>query len=352
MFSIDGNYEKTVFIDQRNNIDLSLINLARRQPQLTFDKSFLIPGRHSPLVTPFKEIRRVDHALNFVPAIDQLSIDYNNLLLNIIDIYKQVLRKINPVEQYFFSCSSGSDSRIIVALLAQLRDEEGFDFSNILFHCWGSVEKEEFLLIMKRFNFNNISILDDSKDDAFDVGNTYIPSHGIYSLGTNFRFWGNHDPSNYIYLSGADGEIFRESHEVLVNRIGYLDNRGEYVNVMRNIFKGIFIPCLQAPLLKIAFAIPRRFKGVRDTRLGRDKLRTDLCYLLGAGDLPISKTTQRFRLNISDSRIKVMEHLYSNCIFYKHFKHKLNFNNIKANFQSYDSQLWNFALTTYEKIYI
>ena len=159
-------FNKSMFIDEFNNIDIDFIKLAKKQSNLTFNKAYLDPkfNQSYTLLTPFFEIKRYDNFVNPTVCPHETlcnGFDYNSLLKNILKIYKNVLRKtLNPKKQYLCICSAGSDSRILCGLLAQLRDEEGVTLDNIIFHCWGNTEKDSFLQIMKRLRFSNISVLD------------------------------------------------------------------------------------------------------------------------------------------------------------------------------------------------
>lgn len=345
---------KPFFIDEEGFICNDLIEIAKRQRNLTFDTNYLkrIATKYS---TPFKEIKRYEPHVNYQQIMDERLLNYAQLLNDILITYKAELRLLKPSEKYLFSCSCGTDSRIITGLLAQLRDEEGMSLDNIVFHCWGSPEADEFKRLTERFGITNLSFFDDSVPDCYDIGNLDISTNGWYPLTAQMKFWLPQNPAEYIHLTGADGEVFRDDYTHYLNMPLFLNNMGEVYREHKKIFKDIFVPCLRKNVYRMAFSIPSCWKGNTDAakldkRLGRDKLRTDLCEKLGALDLPISTNPQRFKFNISAERVRYMKYVYESSRFFKDFRWPVNPENL-YNPWSHDSIVWGFAATVYERIY-
>ena len=152
----------------------SFIDLARSQSSLTFNQKYLNQKFKDRTETPFEEITLADPA-NYAPTLDfarqpEFQGDYECYLGLILERLRSVLLTLDPSEKYLFSHSSGSDSRIVSGVMAQLRREGQASFDNVLFYCWGSPEAEAFKGIMKAGGWDNFIINDDSKPDAFDVG--------------------------------------------------------------------------------------------------------------------------------------------------------------------------------------
>ena len=275
---------------------------------------------------------------------------YDKILDYYISAYKDVLRGLDKNEKYLFSCSNGSDSRIIISLLAQLRDEEGYSFDNILFRCWGSPEKDSFLQLMKRFKFDNISIVDDAREDPYDICSSDICVEGFYSYGIMRNFWGKDiNPQEYILLSGAEGATLVLTFTEWVHSHGYYSSRGDAVHTLASIFKDIFFPYLTKNLLSIAMSIPPKYKNIKDTRISRDKLRTDICEKLGVVDIPMQKAD--YRCNISTNTQKIMMNKYTASRFYKDFNITIDPGELSTSPGSFSSKMWAFATTVYERIF-
>lgn len=340
-----NTFNRCIFIDKDQNISNDFVSLARSQNILTFDRRYLDPQFRETIQTPFKEIERYDNFIDF----HERERSYDYILNEILDTYKSILRRINPNEKYLFACSSGSDSRIIAALLAQLRDEEGYNFDNVLFHCWGKAEKDSFLELMRRCHWKNISILDDSVSDPYDAGVPDISVDGWYSYNLQLKFWGTINPKDYILLSGAEGETLLRTFDQWKHSHGYFSNRGESVHKLANIFKDIFFPYLQKEMLSITMSIPSHIKNVHDNRMGRDKIRTDLCKMLGVHDIPIQNFYYNF--NFSNDRKKLMLDLYHKSKFKKEFNIKINSDELFKSPHNFSAKVWGFAVTIYENLF-
>lgn len=133
-------FNRCGFIDQAGNLSDNFIDLARNQPSLTFNQKYLNPKFKDRTETPFEEITLADPA-NYAPAIKfarqpEFQGDYESYLGLILERLRSVLLNLDPLEKYLFSHSSGSDSRIVSGVMAQLRREDRANFDNVLFYCW------------------------------------------------------------------------------------------------------------------------------------------------------------------------------------------------------------------------
>lgn len=115
------------FIDPAGKSSDSFLELARSQSSLTFTKQYLNPGFKDRTETPFEEITLAAPA-NYAPTLDfarqpEFQGDYECYLGLILERLRSVLLTLDPSEKYLFSHSSGSDSRIVSGVMAQLRRE-------------------------------------------------------------------------------------------------------------------------------------------------------------------------------------------------------------------------------------
>lgn len=339
-------FNRCLYRDESGRISSSFMELCKQQENLTFDERYLDESFVQKLETPFLQIQRYD---NFIDIDSENScLDYDEILEKILAGFTYVLRKIKKREKYFFSCSAGSDSRIIMALLAKLRDKEGYNLDNITFHCWGQAEKTEFLELMKKFRFENISILDDTIEDVYDISTTQLCADGWYPYDGLMKFWGNINPAEYTLLSGAEGETLLRPFNEWKHSHGYFSNRGESVHRLANIFNDTFFPYLTKEMLSITMIIPDKFKNIQDTLLDRDKIRTDLCKILHVDDIPMPQSYYNF--NFSDAVKAHMKNRYIESAFYKKYQFDLNWDQLFAKHTCHSAKAWTFAVTVYEKL--
>lgn len=350
MKHINNIVRRCIFADDYGNIDFDFVTLAKIQPKLTFDERYLDPRFRQTTETPFKEIRLLTH---HVPVnVENPESQYEKLRKELLETYKNILRQLQPDQKYLCCASAGSDTRILCALLAQLRDEEGLSLDNILFHCWGRPELESFRLLMDRLGLKNISVLDDRRPDTFDVGTDEYSTQGWYGYDGQMNFWGEKiNPKEYILMGGAGGDVcFYPSlnwwHQNL-----YFSKRGESISHLCKIFKDIFFPLFEQEMLAAIASIPTKFKLEKDPRINREKLRTDLCFDLGMGDIPMPAPNPRYLFNLSNERKQLMRDLYEKSKFKKEYKIAINYDKVFAEYGCYDAKLWCFACTVYEKIF-
>ena len=114
-------------------------------------------------------------------------------------------------------------------------------------------------------------------------------------------------------------------------------------------FKDVFLPVLSKDMVAIMSSIPNSLKHIKDPRMDRDKLRTDLCEILGLADIPMP--ISNINWNISVKRKKQMIDLYNKSQFKKDFKIDINFDNACSTPHTFDSKVWAFAVTVYEKVF-
>lgn len=345
-------FNRCRFVDNMGNLSDSFIDLARNQPSLTFNQKYLNPGFKDRTETPFEEITLADPA-NYAAKFDfarqhEFQGDYDSYLGLILERLRSVLLTLDPSEKYLCSHSSGSDSRIVSGVMAQLRREGLASFDNVLFYCWGSPEAKAFKGIMKAGGWDNFIINDDSKPDAFDVGVPDFSVDGWNPYTSQMKFWGELNPSEYIFLSGAEGETFMRPYEAWVHSRGFFVERGESIHRLCNIFKGGFFPFLSYKLLELTMAMPKAWRNVKDPRLGRDKVRTDLVERVGLLNIPVDQAYYNF--NFTEARKRQMVELYQNSKFRRDTGVELDFDDLFRNANGWNSRCWSFAVTVYEQL--
>lgn len=204
---------------------------------------------------------------------------------------------------------------------------------------------------MNRFKFENISILDDTKEDTFDILTNDISVEGFYPYDIMMRFWGKSiNPQDYLLLSGAEGETLVRSFNSWVHSAGYFSSRGDAVHILSSIFKDLFFPYLTKDILSLSMSIPEKLKNIKDNRLSRDKLRTDLCSKLNVLDIPMQNSHYNF--NFSSNTKKEMIDRYIKSQFYKDYKISICSDDLFMSHTSFSSKLWSFATTVYERIFV
>ena len=219
---------------------------------------------------------------------------------------------------------------------------------NIIFHCWGSPEKDSFLKMMKRLKFSNVSVFDDTVLDCYDVGRSDTPIN-FYPYSGQMKFWGKFNPKEYILISQGEAAVFDYSWKNFLHLCTYFSQRGEQVHYLATLFEDVFFPTLTKDVINIMSSVPDSLKGIDDPRIDRDKLRTDLCEILGLVDIPMQKSYINW--NISEKRKKQMIDLYNKSQFKKDYKFNINFDNACSTPHTFDSRVWAFAVTVYEKIF-
>lgn len=351
-------FNRCTFIDREENISNNFMELCARQKTLTFNTNYLKPGYFPRLDTPFREIQRYDNFFPYNPlsmndlfgndhSSQALDTSYIKLLDHIIDKIKIPLRQLSG-HKAFFSCSAGSDSRIIMGTMAKLR-EEGCNFDDVVFGCWGRPEAESFYALMERFGWTNIHMLDDSGPNPYKIGNSFPSVDGFYPYTSQMRYWGELDPKEYILLSGAAGFIFHGKFENWVHGEGYFCERGEAKHRMARIFKDACYPYLHPEVMHAVMSIPTCLKNIPDSRLRRDKLRTDLCQRLGALE-GIPMPPSYYNINFTPELKQQMLDLYYSGRFYKDYLAPMDEKELFDNHVGFHSRLWGFAVTVYDNL--
>ena len=346
-------FNRYIFVDKDGNIDEDFIRLAKKQQNLTFDTRYLDPAfkDHLTTLTPFKEITFFDNYPDFSDSelFTDVELNYEALLGRILSTYMDGLRQLDTSGNYLVLCSNGSDSRILTGCLARLRDEEGFNLDNFIFHCWGRAEKDSFLQMMHEKKIKNYTIMDDNGPDPYKLAPLDFCTYGFNDFSMGMKFWDEHPPKKYCLLSGNNASMFDKTFEYFLHSRSWFDTRDESVYRMKQIFNDLFFPNMQKKLIALLASVPRKYKGIKDSRLQRDKLRTDLVFKLGLGNIPMQKTLIHFNLN--DDIKKQWQQRYENSLFYKEYGVKLNFNKVLKEWWRFDNCLFCFACTTYEKIF-
>lgn len=345
-------FNRCWFSDKQGRISSDYLSLARIQDSLAFNEKYRKPQFNDWNETPFEEIVFAD-PLPISKAVDYSNIteyrgDYDAYLNLIIDRLKTVLLMLDPNEKYLFSHSSGADSRILSGTMALLRDEGRASFDNVLFHCWGRPEVNSFRAILRKNKWDNISIHDDTRPDAYDVGVSSYCVDGWNPYPSQMKFWGDIDPSEYILLSGGEAGAFQLSYQEWVHSRAFFVERGEAVHRMAKIFKGVFFPFISNPLLEVLLAMPKQWRNINDARLGRDKIRTDLVNKLGLLEFPLE--TAYYNFNFTESRKRHMAELYAKCKFKRDHGLDVDFDDLYKRHNGWNSRAWAFAVTVYENL--
>lgn len=351
---MDANrfFNRCSFVDGDGNLSNSLIELARIQKNLNFNKKYLDKSFRDWNETPFEEIKLADP--ESVPSnvkFTQPNIfqgEYGAYLDMLIESLKCVLLQLDPKEKYLFSHSSGSDSRIISGVMSQMKKSGLMDFENVIFYCWGRPEEESFREIMKAGGWENFIINDDSGPNAFDVGVQEFSVDGWNPYVSQMKFWKGVDPSEFILLAGAEGETFFLPYEKWVHARSFFVERGESIHRLCKVFKGGFFPFLSYEMLELTMAMPSAWRNVKDTRINRDKVRTDLVDRLGLLNIPVDNAY--YNLNVTKDRKMQMMDLYNKSRFKIEYDVDLDFEDLFKNANGWNSRAWSFAVTVYENL--
>lgn len=346
-------FNRCWFVDGAGRYSTDYLTLAKEQKKLTFNRKYLDPKFNDWVETPFEEIKLADPLLldsdvDFA-ATQEFSGTYDDYLDLIIEDLKSVLLQLDPKEKYIMSHSSGTESRMISGVMRILKDEGRANFDNVLFHCWGRPEEKSFREIMNRNGFSNISIHDDTRPNAYDVGVSSRSVDGWNPYPSQMAFWGDIDPSQYIFLSGGDAASFQLPYQRWIHERAFFVERGEAVHRLAKTFKGVFFPFLSKQLLKSTFSMPNEWRNINDKRLARDKIRVDLVARLGLLDIPIENACYNF--NFSDDRKRQMISLYEQSKFKREHHVEIDVDDLFKRPNGWNSRAWAFAVTVYEQLF-
>jgi len=347
---MDSMFNRCMFTDGKK-MSTDFTELAKSQKNLTFDTRYLSGFRPS-IETPFNEIWLADpkdYCPEDIPSGNLYNNTYDKFIDDIEKTLEENLMKIDPNREYLFSHSSGSDSRIISGTMAKMKREGKHTFDNIKFVCWGRPEEPGFKKIMQRGGWDDWFIHDDTISDAYDIGRTDISVDGWYPYTCQTNFWSEIEPKKYTLIAGVAGDAYQYPYNTWIHRYEYFGDRGETLHRQSRIFDGVFCPFLDVKLLKLLMSMPSQWRKVPDTRLGRDKLRTDLVARLGMLNIPINNPC--YNWNISPTRKKDMLLAYDSSKFKQDYKVKLDIKQLFENpIRSNESRIWAFATTVYEKV--
>lgn len=336
--------EKLFGFEAGNDFDLDYFELCKRQKVLTFDTKFMSGNVDSFLKTPFKEIRRKDN--RYLADTPKFTGTYEQYLQQYLRAFESVLMKLDPKEKYLFSCSSGSDSRVITGTMMKLQ-KQGFDFSNVHFLTWVGSEVESFKTLMRIGGWKNYTILSDESENPYQIGTPDVPTYGWHSYTNQMKWWKGFNPKDYILLSGAMGEIIQWDFERWYYTGTWFMTRGEIIHKMQKVFKGVLFPMLSEEVLNVSASSPLEWKNIFDKRSGRDKTRTDLVELLGLIDIPFSDC--KYNWNLTDNVKNQMMSDYIKSQFYKDYRHPINPFNGQIHLTN-DAKAWGFGVTIYDKL--
>lgn len=87
-----------------------------------------------------------------------------------------------------------------------------------------------------------------------------------------------------------EGESLLYPFNIWKHSYGYFCERGEPLHRYANIFYDVFFPYLQKEVLNVTMGIPELFKNIPDSRISRDRIRTDICDMLGVLDIPMPRS--------------------------------------------------------------
>jgi hypothetical protein len=112
--------------------------------------------------------------------------------------------------------------------------------------------------------------------------------------------------------------------------------------------KEVFFPFLSYEMLELTMAMPSAWRNVKDTRINRDKVRTDLVDRLGLLNIPVDNAY--YNLNVTKGRKKQMMDLYNKSRFKIEYDVDLDFEDLFKNANGWNSRAWSFAVTVYENL--
>lgn len=203
---------------------------------------------------------------------------------------------------------------------------------------------------MNRFGWENIYILDDSIPNPYSIGGKTPCVDGFHPYMSQMRFWGHLDAKDFILLSGASGFAALQTFNEWLHGKDFFMEQGTAEHRMARTFKDVCFPYLHPEILNLFMSLPSELKNITDSRINRDKLRTDLCAILGALDgIPMPRS--HYNLNITQQMQEQILGLYQQSVFYRDFKVELDRQNIFRNVNGFDSCLWSFAVTVYDQLF-
>jgi hypothetical protein len=322
-----------------------------------------------PLETPFSNVRmclpteyvsdEYKWVLNAQPEWDG---DYNSFLRELKNKLKEFLIKyIRPNEKYLHLCSSGTDSRFITGTMAELRDE-GMDFSNIHFRCHAP-ENAAFVNIMKKEKWPASQYSTYSVDSScYNIGVDYIDVNGFCSFHNQMNFWSDiGKEKDFIVITGEGGELFKYIGRYDTLPYPYSDNyylnmliehnpgNGEWDNQLMDLFKDYIMPLWSYEYLSISNRVKREF--IRPIpKNGWDNIRMDLVRSVGLDNTIHIGGDYNTTWKISKQRLEQMSKQFYTGRFYNTYKNFIPADLDFSNPFNWNSKLWGFAVTLYDKI--
>lgn len=365
--SFNTHFYRGVFTDgDRYSIDF--VWLCQQQEALTFNKSYLNPKHPDhPLETPFHEIRMAfPHEYCFHPIIKKQPryiYSYEELLRCLHKAIESYLMNLSDKQRYLCFHSSGLDSRFISGTMARLRNEGKRDFKNVHFRCH-EPEVDQFLEIMDREGWpkDQYSYHELRGEDNYDVGRPDISVNGWCSYTHQMNFWSEMigNEKDWVVMLGEGSDIgkfmghyrtaFRYCENECLNMlIDHTGGKGEWDNQFALTFKDISMPMWGFECQRVYAQMQREWL-VADNVTGWDNMRIALVEQLGVGGVEFIEHV--YSWNLSEKRKRGMLDAFYRSKFYRRYKHDLPKDiDFFTNMYGWESKLWGFAVTVYEKIF-
>lgn len=290
---------------------------------------------------------------------------YEEYILALKNALKDYFRKhIDPNQKYLFSHSSGSDSRFISGTMAEMCNDGEMDFANVHFRCHAP-ENSVFIQIMKRQGWpeSQYSIFDPG-EDCYGIGVDNICVNGWQGYSNQMNYWSDivTDPKEWVIITGEGGELFKYMAKTNAMPTEYTPNyhlnmliehnpgNGEWDNQNAAIFKDAIMPLWSYEYLAVSNRVRREF--IQDLpSTGWDNIRTDLVESVGMNGFPFVANDYMVTWKIPKERQGRMTELFYSGRFYKEFeKHIPKGIDFFTNPFGWESKVWGFAVTVYDKI--
>lgn len=355
--SNETQLQKHVYTDGEN-FSYDLIDIARKQKELTFDERYLLPGFNPyPLsCTPFKEIRWVtwQEACKYPYMLEEQP-EFNGTFSRFIELLRDALKESirsmwDPGERHLVFHSSGYDSRCLSLALAELRDE-GFELGEIHFRCH-QPECPEFVDIMQREGWreDQYSCYRGPEEDCYNVGTTESVN-GWAGYHQQMNWWSDLG-DDWVNVNGWGGEIFKYvamggSPKIACTTLNTnrIDGYRAWEGAWNTRFVDMLEPHMGYEYLKVAIKVRREWCKLLAPDV--DKIRPNLAAAFNYY-LPAPRGTHSYIFNISAARREEMKKLYRESKFYERYQMKIK---PFKNYCCWDSRLWSFAVTIYEKLW-
>ena len=366
--SFDTHFYRCIFTDGEQ-YDIDFLELCRKQEKLTFNTLYLNPEyRTLTQETPFKEIRLAfpgEYYPNHPILEPKTPFDgsYQEYIIALKDGLKRYLIRMDDNQKYLMFHSSGMDSRFISGTMAELRRDGKKDFANVHFRCH-QPENEAFLYIMKLEGWpeSQFSVCPGKEKDYYDIGRDDVCVHGWCSYSNQMNFWSDMgiNPKDYIAITGEGGELFKYMTKYkhppykfcnnyhLNMLIDHNPGKGEWDNQWALYFKDLSMPLWSFDYMAVSNRVHTEWVGEYQIA-GWDRIRTDLVKSVGLDGIQYKEPD--YHWGVSPERGMIMNDLFYGGKFYMTYKKQIPENiNFAQNPCGWESQLWAFAVTIYDKL--